>query len=480
VATVKCFVSEFNLGASPAPYGDLTLGGQPIGDFFHDASGVGELDLVVDWSQKNALPGLVSSGGVSDDQLSDGLQTLLAPDSQNVANIGLLIADSYAPAPDQYGLMFDINGVNGAVGPRQGCALFLNSMQLDAPPNSFSDFVAYTAVHELGHAFNLWHLDDSSFFMQPHPVPAQFQLPASPSFDPIHASFLALANDPHDAEYVLPGQSAFGVRPAGWPAGGDLTFEGPAPKSPGVTLRIGVSHGSLWSFEPIELEVELALAAGRRKPVRVPDEIDPGYAAFGIWITRPDGERFRFRSERRFCRANGERLIIAAEPFRRDISICRHSGGYAFHVPGQHDIQASLRLRSGKTLWSNVVQCDVMRIEPASRDWAAGSTALQTRDAVRILRYKRGAISADSYRMLARFAASKYAAPATSAALHYSLGVAFLRRTDLPLPLREKSQVLRNGAKHLKLALSWQGLSRHRRRMADLLLSKLDVRKVGK
>jgi hypothetical protein len=86
------------------------------------------------------------------------------------------------------------------------------------------EFVAYIAVHELGHVFNLWHLTDSSF-MQSHPDPAH---PGRLDFAPIQAHYLALAADPMTAGFVPPGpvRSEFGTRPHGFPSAEDNPFAG--------------------------------------------------------------------------------------------------------------------------------------------------------------------------------------------------------------------------------------------------------------
>jgi hypothetical protein len=50
--------------------------------------------------------------------------------------------------------------------PREGCAIFLDAIR-DIRPliGSFEREVVFTAIHELGHVFNLWHINDIKNFM---------------------------------------------------------------------------------------------------------------------------------------------------------------------------------------------------------------------------------------------------------------------------------------------------------------------------
>ena len=407
----------------------------------------------------------------------DGLSRLLGHEGgSNPPAVGLLLADSYAPASSQYGLMFDIDG-GGSFGPRQGCAVFLAAIKQAMPDGAgeaaFNQFVAYTAIHELGHAFNLWHVAGTSSFMQPHPDPAN---PGSCSFDPSEAHYLGLAANPNAVDFVLPGpgRSHFGTRPHGFPSGDqDHPFEGPSKRKAGLAMKIALSHDRFWSFEPVELDVELNLLRGQSKAIGVLDEIDPGYPSFQIWITRPDGERFRYRPQSRFCYPNGKRLISRAQPFRRDISICRQTGGYTFATPGRYQVQAALRLPSRQFVISNAVECEVLPADPESTIWTRSSALLQTFEARRLLRYKRRPASHSGYAQMAQFADDKTTPAATGAAIHYALGKAFVRSAESELNRAQAEQMRDRGAGHLRRALDHRQFGRHRTESATALLEML-------
>jgi hypothetical protein len=477
VTNITCAVADLNL-ATGAPHIDgFSLDGKPAGDYFLDASGPGALRVAFDWSRRKLFPGVISLNGVSDFHLHSSLGKLLAPfTSDKPAKVGMLLADQYQAAPDQYGVMFDTNVAAGSYGPRQGCALFLTPLQLNTVSDSFAEFLAFTAIHELGHAFNLWHTDGAAGFMQSHPQPANLD---PKSFDPHQTDYLALAHDSALEHYVLPGESAFGDRPSGWPSGDGSPFAGPERAAREISLRINLSHSSFWSYEPVELNIQLAPTAGRKKPIAVPDEIDPGYPSFAIWITKPDGERFRFRSDRRFCSPNGERVIKPGRPYRRDISVFRHAGQYTFRAPGRYEVQASVRLRSGQLVVSNIAECEVLAAAPSAALWKRLRSVLTTQHAMTLLRFKRGIPSSESYRQLASLATSQRTPDVTAAALHYSLGLAFARGAEQPNEKSNRKQFDRQARKHLEAAVSHRSLDRHRRTNAVAQIAKLDESSSG-
>ncbi|MDB6104575.1 MAG: hypothetical protein JWO52_4574 [Gammaproteobacteria bacterium] len=471
---VRCLVADLNLATGAPHITNLLLAQRGAGDYFVDGSGPAAVRVVFDWSRRGLFPGLVSLNGVNDFHLNQALPKLLGSAApQAPARIGLFLADLYQPAPDQYGLMFDFAPVPGYFGPRQGCAVFLTALQLNSDPTSFADFLAFTAIHELGHTFNLWHTDGPGF-LQPHPQATHLDPKA---FDPLQQAYLADATDPTLSRYVMPGQSAFGERPAGWPHGDGTPFAGADRIERGLTLTIGLSHTHFWSYEPVELDIRLALKAGRKRAVSVPNELDPGYSSFIIWITTPDGERFRFRPERRFCRHNGERVIHTGTPFQRDISIFKHAGGYTFRQPGRYTLQVSFQIRPDRTLWSNTMECEVLPAAPDSKPWAQLRSTLAMPAAGTLLRYKQGVLPRNVHDQVIQLATGRHTPPATAAALHYSLGVALARERDRPRAKRDRPQLERSGRKQLQAALTLNSLSRHRRRIAEQLLNELSQRR---
>lgn len=307
--------------------------------------------------------------------------------------------------------------------------------------------------------------------MQPHPDPANIFPPYR--FNNKQADYLALAANAGTVDFVLPGpgRKPYGTRAPGYPSDDDGTaYAGPLQSNAGLSLQIGLSHLTFWSFEPIELDIELSLSDAQADPVSVPDEIDPGYPSFQIWITRPDGERFRFRAQARFCRPNGERTITRDHPYLRDVAIFRQLGGYTFTTPGRYQVQAGLRLQSGQFLMSNTAECEVLPAEPRSAVWRSASAILQRDDARRLLRYKRQPLSFQDCARMARLA-DEAPSPVTSAAIHYALGKALIRSAyNIPHD-SYADDIRRRGASHLRRALELGQLGRHRTAVATSLLS---------
>ncbi len=474
MAVFTCFVAEYNLPGDLHVIGALTLKGDPLGSYIKQQSGAAQLDVVLNWNHRGLFSGCPIYGeGINVSHLKDALSQLLkAAGSSSPPSLGLLISNQLSQAPSQYGMMFDDDGQDGSYGPRQGFAVFVAAIKAAMPdglgPDALPEFIAYTAVHELGHAFNLWHANDTSF-MQPHPDPAN---PNPYRFNDIHASYLALAAGAGTADYVLPGpgRKPYGTLAPGFHSDDDSPYAGPPESDAGLSLQIGLSHPTFWSFEPVELDVELSLSGAQADAVSVPDEIDPGYPSFQVWITRPDGERFRFRADARFCRPNGLRTITRDQPFLRDVTIFRQPGSYTFTVPGQYQVQAGLRLQSGRFLMSNMAKCEVLPAEPGSAVWRDAGALLQKDDVRQLLRYKRQPLS---YRDCANMAklADDAPSPVTSGAIHYALGKTLIRSAG-SIPHDSYADDMRNrGASHLRKALDLGQLGRHRTAVATSLLS---------
>jgi len=470
---VKCYVADFNLRPGFPVISDLSVKGKSIESYIGEASDGADIDVSIDYSRRGKLPETIGPLGVGPDQLMEGLARLLAPvQTPGLPIVGLLLADAYAPAPTQFGVMFDIDGGDGDIGPRQGCAVFLTAIStvlntdLTDPPSR--EFVSLIALHELGHAFNLWHVEGNSI-MQPNPSANDL---GSLAFEETQEHFLSLAGDSLTATSVLPGTgcSAYGLRPDGFPSGDSQPFASPVRRKTKLALRIKMSTDSLWPFEPVELDVSISIPKSDGQAVKVPNEIDPGYPAFQIWITRPDGMRFRYRPATRFCGRNGKLKILPGIPYRRDVAIGRQSGGYTFAVPGEYQIQAAFEIAQGDFLMSNTVKCEVKPPRPSSADWCATRLALDNGDARHFLQYKRRMPPLQIYESLQAFAGSSSSSPQTSAAIYFAVGRALAMNAaalnEHGKPLLERSR------RHLEKALQLGCLSKKRSADVHTLLGK--------
>ena len=469
---VTCYVADFNLRPGFFPLiSSLAVNGRVIDDYLQQASGPAAIDVTLDYSRRGLLPEFLGPLGVSTDQMMEGLGRLLAGvPSSGKTSMGLLIADACAEAPDQFGLMFDLEGDGGGLGPRQGCAVFLTAIAtaLGVEPTdpSARDFISFIALHEIGHAFNLWHVNDNSI-MQAHPRAGDL---GSMQFEDTQKHFLSLAGGSGTSRCVLPGVgcSAYGTRPPGFPSGDSQPFSGPVRGHKKLDLHIALSTESLWHFEPIELDVTLSVTKKDGKAVLVPNEIDPAYASFQIWITRPDGVRIRYRPMARFCRRNGTLRITPDAPFARDIAIGRQAGGYTFAIPGRHQVQAAFAVKADEFILSNVVTCEVKPPLPSSAEWVAARIALDNAEARHFLQYKRRVPSLQTYARLEDYASSGAASPHTAAAIRFAVGRALVKGASSHAGTPDRD-LLALGRQHLDHALQLEGLSTKRRRDAQEL-----------
>lgn len=483
---ITCYVGDFRKGGTSLRITDLLLHparlGAPltIGSVFLLASGPAALDVALDWSRRGSVSQIPHRESFDVALLSDGLEKLLAGELKQPA-IGLLIADYFDPEPGAYGMMFDLDVEDEVVGPRQGCAIFVGGIRqalLDSgdtiTDDALREFVAYTAVHEIGHALNLWHVENS--FMQPSPNPIS---PGPYEFVAKQREYLSLAANPRDSRFVLPGHGCadYGQRPDGWQGlSDDNTFAAPRTSAEDwLLLRVGLSHAAFHPFEPVELDVVLSFeGAGYSDSISVPNEMDPGYDTFQIWITDPAGERRRFKSLTRFCRSTGSVVISAGRPFHRDICIFRQRGGSPFGAVGRYQIQVAFRISTDRVLFSNTVESRVLQAEPASEAWRAGHEILASNESRKLLRFKSMSPTPYGYERLMYYAQT-YASRPTAAAIEFALGKAILNTAKYTVGSTQTRKQLDDHARsHLNAAAASGALGPHHAEIAEALLAQLN------
>jgi hypothetical protein len=303
--------------------------------------------------------------------LHEALETVCAnpPGQFPIPHLGLIFGSRYAPRPGVFGAMFDTGFVDADQAgipisfrgvPREGCAVFIEAIRdrrpgtAADPTGNFDRQVAFTTIHELGHIFNLQHTNQQSCFLDTSPAGNQAPPVGSFRFLTDHRNDLRVcATDNRvcpggvgfgSAEYLDSGRAARAVAP---PAG--------------LHLEIRPSQPEFFRWEPVELEITLALR-GESAPaaMEIPDEIDPGYPNFIIWITDPSGERRRYRSAKHYCASTETQPVTRRKPFQRDLSIFGQSGGFTFHYPGIHWLSAEFRLPGGAVLRAEPVPICVL------------------------------------------------------------------------------------------------------------------------
>jgi hypothetical protein len=364
----------------------IQVAGADPGSFFSTASseltGHPILRIEFDYTRFGSLPQTPDANPLS---LHLALRALTGnPVTRRpVACVGLLLADRFTPRPTVLGMMFDPGFDSGVTDetfnrvPREGCALFLDAILQLRGHHAYDKEIAFSTVHELGHVFNLWHMRSTPNFMAQSSDDGAYG-PEAYYFTRQHATFLSLADQ---SDFVAPGGSPWGQRGTIGPPGDD-PLNAPSRKR-FLRLSIGPSVEECWAFEPIELIVKLSAT----KRTVLPDELDPGYEAFTIWIDEPDGRRRSYRSPALYCANSGRIEVASGRPFRRDISLWGQSGGFTFWKAGLHRVFCTLRV--GKSvLRSNVVEFVVKTAQPRSIRYRRAGEILTHGEIARMLFYR--------------------------------------------------------------------------------------------
>ena len=437
---INCHVGILE-GGLELPGDPWTLAGRTMPDYFREGSryrdGPPGIELVIDESRRESVRS-ESKGRATQYALHEALKRLTRNRGPGpVDDIGLVIAREYEGGPDVLGIMFDCgfdfeDEVPGSPAwhrvPREGCAIFLDAIRaIRGDGDVYHDEVTFSAIHELGHVFNGWHLSSPRSFL----VSSSTDDPEPRSafrFLPVHRKFLSRCVD---SPFVHPGGSQFGERgglgPELWDEPGrDEEEIVTCGTSPPLVLEIGMAAREFWRFEPVELDIRLRVAGGADDaggvddargagpapgPIRVPRILDPGYEDFRIWIHEPSGRERLYRSTVRYCWRTPSFIEVApGRPFERDVTIFGEAGGYTFREPGVYRLRAELdlpadllglglrdrgrgRSRCGHRpprlrLLSNPLEINVLPPRPRSVEYRKLREVLERPDAARLLFYR--------------------------------------------------------------------------------------------
>lgn len=411
-----------------------------------------------------------ASGALHSDTLHQALERMTGfqQGQQQVSEIGLLIADSFAPARGFFGLMFDDAFVPGgsnpwALTPREGCAVFLDAIENARQPKDLMAEAIFTAVHELGHVFNLQHGSPPSF-MTRSAVTGPVALDNA-GFSPYEQRLLACCSR---SRHIWPGGSRFGDL-------GDLAASSTNPdpsNRPPIRLKVESSHHRFWQFEPVELDVSISTDSTRG--IKVPDAVDAGHREFELWIEEPGGERRKLRSPRHYCAPRGVLTVRAGQDFRRDISLFGEAGGYTFRQAGIHRVWAEFEFAASRRVRSNLLELEVLANDPSSETWQHAHQLFPHRNAGQLMYYRR--LDAQRRRQLARLQqfCELHRRHPTTAMVHYAMGRA-LADAVLRSRTRPAAALVRQARSHLRSAARRAGLGEHRQAWAETMLTALEA-----
>jgi hypothetical protein len=442
------------------------LAGKSIPQHFHAASS-GDIALVSNTSRIE-LTRRFNANAYSLD-LHYALNTLIA-DAPNGNAIGLLFAGRYGSEHSALGVMFDRGfatsddpegGRSDFAVPRQGCAVFLDriaELRGGYGTPEYADESIYTAIHELGHVFNLVHRFDEPNFM------------AGSDKDPRGADYFRFtaadqlwlgicSNDP----MVTPGGLPFRDRTGSWSS---VAAEN-GPLTSNVTIEISIARNQVLRFDPVELDIRIH-ALPKSGKVVIPDEIDPGYPRFRIWIEHPSGERLLYRSPRHYCPSGKTRTLNPGEVFERDVSIFGQSGGYTFSEPGGYTIWAELYISRYVTVRSNDVQIEVL---PPGPKWKK-QLILAEPGIARLLYYRRASHRSRHLHKLLTYR-REFGRDYNAGVIDYAIGRIYANLAKSVKDKSSRNKNVRLASTHLNSAADHPLIGSNARRISRTLVKEL-------
>ncbi len=283
----------------------------------------------------------------------------------------VLYAARHDQGRDLGGIMFDDIGANH----RQGTAIFTDSFIQDAPagdPNAAAwrrRMTFWTAVHEMGHAFNLAHAWQKALGTP--------QAPGDP--------WIPLANEPESRSFmnypfrVSGGEAAFFADFRFRFSDDELIFMRHAPRR---FVQMGnsdwfVNHGfeapsalrqsGNWTLEirpnkdlntyrflePVVMELKLSNASAR--PASVDEDLLSDGRHFVVTIQREGGQPRRWRPLITRCHEFEETSLKTGEAIYGSHTIAASTDGWLIDEPGFYKIQAAVDL-GGDVVVSNVLR----------------------------------------------------------------------------------------------------------------------------
>jgi hypothetical protein len=279
------------------------------------------------------------------------------------------------PTPGEFllGIMFDVGLGHAGPEERQGCALFDTAIAANTPPPGTPNpqewrkrETFFTAVHEIGHAFNLAHSFDKSIFNLGW-IPLEDEFEAR-SF--MNYPFLVRGGprafykrfryrfSSQELTFLRHAHPAF-VKPGDRPFFFDHGLVDPEAAT-GLTLRLRANRErAVFEFmEPVALELKLT------NPASDPKLVDGQALAFGdsmaVYVQRDRGPVRQVRPYSRRCLRPQKTVIESGASMYAPLRMFAGIDGWEVAEPGTYTVQAVVRV-DGEEVVSNPMR---LRVAP--------------------------------------------------------------------------------------------------------------------
>jgi hypothetical protein len=261
------------------------------------------------------------------------------------------------PGDALLGIMFDTGLTHAGVEERQGCALFTDAIAAYAPPPTDPTAPAwlaretfFTAVHEMGHCFNLAHSFDKSFFNLGW-IPLEDE-PEARSF--MNYPFTVQGGETafykrfkyrfssQELTFLRHARSAF-VRPGSSPFFFDHGLVGPDTES-GLSLRLRANRErSVFEFmEPVALELKLTNVS--RDSMLVDRRTLSSREGMAVLVQRDRGPARLVRPYAQRCFRKEKAVIEPERSMYAPLRISAGLDGWEIAEPGDYTVQVLLQV----------------------------------------------------------------------------------------------------------------------------------------
>lgn len=275
------------------------------------------------------------------------------------------------PGDETLGVMFDYLGRH----QRQGAAIFNDVFRANPqdpnPEAAMQRQRFFSACHEIGHAFNLYHswiktydepwlyplsndTNERSFMNYPHRVPGQelaFYADFEHRFSDRELRFMRHAPEP----FVQMGAHPFGSQHA--------FTDGNATPHFGWKFELRFNRAKpLFQFmEPVMAELKLTNISSQ--PQLLPERILADFDRLTLLVKRAGGETRTYMPYAKYCRVLKNKAVAPGEAIYEPLFVSASKKGWLIDEPGFYVLQAALDLPDGTRVVSNPLQ---LRMAPPS------------------------------------------------------------------------------------------------------------------